>query len=66
MHELTIAQNVIDSVLSEVEKNGAKKVLVIEISIGELMQFDKDAFIYSLSILLNGPVLGVCKIGSED
>jgi hydrogenase nickel incorporation protein HypA/HybF len=62
MHELTIAQNVIESVLSEVEKNGAKKVLVIEISIGELMQFDKDAFIYSLSILLNGPVLGSAKL----
>ena len=62
MHELSIAQNVIDSVLSEAKKNDAKKVLVIEVSIGELMQLDKDAFVYSLSLLRSGPMLGAAKL----
>jgi hydrogenase nickel incorporation protein HypA/HybF len=62
LHELSIAQNVIDSVLSEVEKNSAKKVLLIEISIGELMQLDKDAFLSCLSSFLGGPVLGASRL----
>jgi hydrogenase nickel insertion protein HypA len=62
MHELSIAQNVIDSVLSEATKNRAKKVLVIEVSIGELMQLDKDAFVYSFSLLRSGPMLRAAKL----
>jgi hydrogenase nickel insertion protein HypA len=62
MHELSIAQNVVDTVLLEVKKNSATKVLVVEISIGELMQLDKDAFVCSLTALLNGPMLGVAKL----
>jgi len=62
MHELSIAQNVIDSVLSEADKNGAAKVLVMEISIGELMQLDKDALATSLSALLKGPVLDGARL----
>jgi hypothetical protein len=62
MHELSIAQNVIDTVLSETKKNSATRVLVIEVSLGELMQLDKDAFVYSLSLLLSGPMLSAAKL----
>jgi hydrogenase nickel incorporation protein HypA/HybF len=62
LHELSIAQNVIDAVLSEAKKNSASKVLVVEVSVGELMQLDKDAFVYSLTLLLSGPILGAAKL----
>lgn len=62
MHELSIAQDVIDSVLSEAKKNNAKKVLVIEISIGELMQLDKDAFANSFSVLGSGTTLADARL----
>lgn len=63
MHELSIAQSLIDSVLSEAKKNSAKKVLAREVSIGELMQVDRDAFVNWLSSLLSGPVLGPAQLG---
>ena len=62
MHELSIAQSVIDTIVSEAEKNSAKKVVTIEISIGELMQLDKDAFVTSLSYLLSGSLLGAAHL----
>jgi hydrogenase nickel incorporation protein HypA/HybF len=62
MHEFSIAQSLVESVLSEVKKNNAKKVLVIEISIAELMQLDKDIFIELVSSFLTGPVLGSARL----
>jgi hydrogenase nickel incorporation protein HypA/HybF len=57
MHEFSIAQSLVESVISEAKKNNAKKVLVIEIWIAELMQLDKDIFVNLVSSLLTGPVL---------
>jgi hydrogenase nickel incorporation protein HypA/HybF len=62
MHEFSIAQSLVESVLSEARKNNAKKVLVIDISIAELMQLDKDIFLDLVSSFLTGPVLGSARL----
>lgn len=58
MHEVSLAQSVVDSVLSEVERRRAKRVLELEVGVGELMQLDRKAFGFGLRLLLTGPILG--------
>jgi hydrogenase nickel incorporation protein HypA/HybF len=57
MHELSLAQNVVDSVLFEVEKRKAKRVLELDVDVGELMQLDRRAFSFGLKVLMTGPIL---------
>lgn len=62
MHELGIAQTIVDTVLSEVEKSDAKKVTQISVDVGQLMQLDRNALAFALRVLMNGPVLQGARI----
>lgn len=66
MHEMSLAQSVIASVLSEADKHEAKKVLKIHLAIGELMQLDKPILVESFKSLLEGPVLGGAELEVTD
>lgn len=57
MHELSIAQSIMDTVLLEAEKNNAHKVKEINIDIGELMQLDIQALKDALNALAKGSKL---------
>lgn len=54
MHELSIAQTIVDSVLSEADGRGRERVVQIDIDVGELMQLDRKALAGALRILLDG------------
>jgi hydrogenase nickel incorporation protein HypA/HybF len=57
LHELGIAQSIVDSALAEADKVGAKKVTSMEIDVGELMQVDVKALEAALRLLMKGPKL---------
>lgn len=52
MHELSIAQSILDAVNLEADKHKAKNVNEINIDVGELMQLDTSALSDSLKLLL--------------
>ena len=62
MHELSVAQSIVDAVLSEAEKNNAKKVEEINVDVGELMQIDAQALEEMLILLMKGPKLARAKV----
>ena len=57
LHELSLAQNIVDTVLSEAEKRDAKRVKEISVDIGQLMQLDRKALTFALRLLMVGPQL---------
>ena len=57
MHELGIAQSIVESALAEADKAKAKKVTSIEVDVGELMQLDVKALEDALRLLMKGPRL---------
>ena len=65
MHEFSVAQSIVDTVLVEAEKNKAKRVTEIVVEIGELMQLDLKALKYSLRILLQVPMLKDAKLRTQ-
>lgn len=62
MHELSVAQSIVDAVLLEAEKNGASHVKEINIDVGEMMQLDTRALSESLKLLMIGAKLRAAKI----
>jgi len=65
LHELSIAQSIIDYVVSEADKNGAKSVTEIQIEVGELMQVDVEALKELVKMLMTGPRLEKCRVRLE-
>jgi hydrogenase nickel incorporation protein HypA/HybF len=63
LHELSIAQSIIDYAVAEADRNGAKSVSEIQVEIGELMQVDVRGLKDLLRLLLTGPKLENCKVG---
>ena len=53
MHEMAIAQSVLDIALGELERNAAKRVQKIKISIGELSGVVKEALEFAFDVLKN-------------
>jgi hydrogenase nickel insertion protein HypA len=62
MHELTMAQSIIEAVTLEAEKNRARVVKEVNIDVGELMQLDAKALSEALKLLLTGPKLQNAKV----
>ena len=62
MHELSVAQSILDAVLSEGEKSNAKKIKEINVEVGELMQIDVEALKTMLMLLLKGPKLAHAQL----
>ena len=62
MHELAIAQSIVDSVLDEATRAKAKRVESIDIEAGELMQLDVPVLKGALTGLLAGPILSGASV----
>jgi len=62
LHEMGIAQNIVDTVLSEAEKKGAKRITEISVDVGQLMQLDRDALAFGLKLLMRGPTLRGARV----
>lgn len=62
LHEFTVAQSIVDSIVSEAQAHHAKRVKEISIDVGQLMQIDSKILRYALSLLLTGSVLKDAKI----
>jgi hydrogenase nickel incorporation protein HypA/HybF len=62
MHELSVAQSIVDYALTEVEKRNATKVGEISVEVGELMQVDTKVLLDALRMLMSGPKLEGCKV----
>ena len=63
---MSLAQSVVASIMSEASKHGAKKVLKIQLAVGELMQLDKGILVESFRSLLEGPTLGGAELEVDD
>ena len=57
MHELAIAQSIVEAAKEEADKAGAQKVTSIEVDVGELMQLDVEALEGSLKMFRRDPRL---------
>jgi hydrogenase nickel incorporation protein HypA/HybF len=62
LHELSIAQSIVDTVLSEVQEKGAKRVTEISVDVGQLMQLDRKALAFALRLLMTGPALKGARV----
>jgi len=62
MHELTLAQSVIELVIEETRKKRARQVTEMVVDAGELMQLDLNVLRFSLRTLGNSSVLKRAKI----
>jgi len=62
LHELSIAQTIVDSVLSEADRRGAERVVQVDVDVGELMQLDRRALTGALRILLDGSRLKGARV----
>jgi hydrogenase nickel incorporation protein HypA/HybF len=62
LHELSIAQTIVDSVLSEADTRGGQRVVQIDVDVGELMQLDRKALAGALRILLDGSRLKGARV----
>jgi hydrogenase nickel incorporation protein HypA/HybF len=54
MHEFSVASGIMDSVLEEAEKHGAKKVTKIVLEIGQLSMISVEQLVFALEILSEG------------
>jgi hydrogenase nickel incorporation protein HypA/HybF len=62
MHEFSVASGIVDSVLEEAEKHGAKKVTKIVLEIGQLSMISVDQLVFALEILIEGTAAEGAKI----
>jgi len=62
MHELSIARKLLNIVLSEVEKYGAKDVISVEVVIGELSFIRIEQFAFWFRVLSKGTALEKAKL----
>lgn len=62
MHELSIAQSIVDFALAEAERKGAKNVKELDVDVGELMQVDTKVLRDALDMLMTGPKLKGCEV----
>jgi hydrogenase nickel incorporation protein HypA/HybF len=62
LHELSIAQTIVDAVVSEAHARPAERVARIEVDVGELMQLDRSALAAGLRVLLDGSGLKGARV----
>ena len=62
MHELSVAQSIVEFALYEADRNKAEKVVELDVDVGELMQVDTDVLRKALGALMNGPRLAGARV----
>jgi hydrogenase nickel incorporation protein HypA/HybF len=66
MHELSIALNIVDGVLEELERQGSGQVEAVHVRVGRLSGVDKDALAFSYGIACEGTALAHSCLLIED
>ena len=66
MHEVSVAQNIVDIVISEAEKARAKKVTQVLLSIGELAGIEKEALLFAWDIVTKNTIAAGSHLSIED
>ena len=61
MHELSVAQSIVEFALYEADRNKAEKVVELDVDVGELMQVDIRVLRKALGALMTGPRLTGAK-----
>jgi hydrogenase nickel incorporation protein HypA/HybF len=62
LHELSIAQTIVESVVSEAERRRAERVAQIDVDVGELMQLDTKVLAAAVRVLLDGSRLKGARV----
>lgn len=57
MHEVSIVSQLIETVLAEVKKRGGKKILEVEVEVGELSFLNVEQMRFAYSVLSAGTLL---------
>lgn len=65
MHELSIAQNVLEIVLAEAEKNKGKKVKGVYLKLGEGSAIEPDSLIFCFELVSKGTIAEEAEIHIE-
>ena len=65
MHEWSLANGIIESVIEEYNKNNAVKIIKIEIEVGEISQIETDTLREALETLKQETVMKDCEIVIE-
>ncbi len=62
MHELSIAQSVVENAIDAAEKSGAKKIKSIELEIGLMMMVNPEQLRFAMEIVSKGTIADVAKL----
>lgn len=57
MHEFSMTSQIVDSVLAEAKKRGAKKVLAVHLIIGKLSFLNPDQVRFAYKVLVEGTIM---------
>jgi hydrogenase nickel incorporation protein HypA/HybF len=66
MHELSIALNIVDGVLEELDRQNSGHVEVVHLRVGRLSGVDKDALSFSYGVACEGTPLANSRLLIED
>ena len=66
MHELSMAQAIMDTVLDAAEKNDAQDVLEVTIEIGQLTMLNSEQLKFLLDVIIEGTLLENSEIFIEE
>jgi hydrogenase nickel incorporation protein HypA/HybF len=66
MHELSIALNIVEGALEEVERRGNLQVNAIHLRLGPLAGVDKDALLFAYPLACEGTALANSQLVIED
>ncbi len=65
MHEWALAESVVCSAIKEASKRGAKRILELEVVLGELQAIDEEIFKYALEELKRGTIAEGAEVKIE-
>ncbi|HXZ78351.1 MAG TPA: hydrogenase maturation nickel metallochaperone HypA [Terriglobales bacterium] len=66
MHELTIALNIVDGALEEMQRRGISQASAIHLRLGRLSGVDKDALLFSYGVASEETPLAKSRLIIED
>ena len=61
MHEMGIAQGIVDYAVNEAKARNSSKVAEIQVEVGELSMIDRSILSNALRLLKTGPMMGGCR-----
>jgi hydrogenase nickel incorporation protein HypA/HybF len=66
MHELSIAETVVDMLAEEATRHGANKILSVRIRLGRLSGVVRDALAFSFDVAAQGTIAEGARLDIED